>query len=731
MNHNKNAKHPYVMDKNKNKNKNNPDSKGLTDCHHEALKETNLESNNQQSIPISGDIVEKHQGAPEQADVASNVSSDSIASSHSEDMKRQSLDDRIKLPRFLLRRKEKTGKDIIIEGQDLTGGANKSCTDITFSIFYGNPDPARQELRHVNFEASLNKEFFEHCKRESVRPSGRNARRQQKHENDAEHAIPQLKELMQLAVEVNDDVLEAWGGNCVVCERPAKALVHRPLCCSIDGYHKTVDGTKMRELMTEIAKMAKDLDTDEKVGEAIGSMLEGPYIHHLAVPVCEPCHHCESHIKEKVGDYIQKTLKGINDKLKRQKKGPLQHSGFVEAAAPAATPNENEIKSQGKLQTSLEGANERDTEDMMIPIRLSAFIGKPAIDPNDTPRQYQLTNLVFTSKWHALALISPQVQDREYLPYQLIAAYHEKMILNAAKFRCAVCPERVVAVKLLHRPISFRRDNTYGSNAEDLRQMIFRFFQYVRGKWKDPEVVATLGTDGVCHVNEFVVPICNNPCCEEAARIGAQIFVARQLPAGEGLFYPDIQPSVDFTTLFKEIGGAKNGRLFVQKIGDGTMADPIVKKQRETKGVTVGALRDMFMEGKSWREVSKWLEQTKTTLKIDPPNETALINMSKKRASNFWAKHYSSIGGVHLDVDEGSNRHAVKGLGRRGVSESLTLRPGATHLEIVNLMERIRLSETCDEEFEAEEQKRRELSPEDAEEKHQKFMETLAKDIDE
>ncbi|OJD27289.1 hypothetical protein ACJ73_01313 [Blastomyces percursus] len=439
-----------------------------------------------------------------------------------------------------------------------------------------------------------------------------------------ESGLPQFQELAYLAAGFNEEVLNLCVGGCATCgsydedgdsdgdggkrkgkASAASAMVYRPLCCSADGYEME-DGVWMRKLMMAIAHLVDEFDTCEKAKKAIGIVekIEGmddeaetyPFVNMLAVPVCEPDGECQNIVEKAIDSFMQGILKGLESDNKRSSTRFSSRDSFSKGAFDDSVWEDDMDLSDGDTEKDDDDYSGADKEngqvpskkrerpslsrhmslETMQPVRLVVFYGIPIVDPKEPPRHGRLNMLLFTSNWPIEMLTGyGDREEPEYVCYQRIAAFHEQAMLDAADFRCAICPGTgTKATALFHSPISFKRDNSNSSpSLQPIRDIVMKLAKYVGGNWKYSDTTAALGLDGFPNITEFVVPICErNSVCNKTALVTAQVFLHMYLPEGVIPLYPDLYPTTDFRICKKEKFG-KHPKLISKMLGTGLMSD--------------------------------------------------------------------------------------------------------------------------------------------------------------
>ncbi|PGH29865.1 hypothetical protein GX50_07384 [[Emmonsia] crescens] len=529
-------------------------------------------------------------------------------------------------------------------------------TALTFNVFYGKPDLSHQQLKHVAFtdNAAVHTEFFEHCGRPVLMQSGKKGgvgkgkgtgKGKAKMKNASrpcqrvESGLPQFQELAYLAAGFNEEVLKLCVEVCAGCGRGdvdndggkgkgkagVGAIVYRPLCCSLDGYEMLEDGVWMRRLMMVIARLVEELDTCEKAKKAIGiaEKVEGmgdeeethPFVNMLAVPVCEPDGECQNIVEKVIDSFVQGILKGLGNDEKQSSAKVSSRESFPKDVFDEFDWEDDMDQSEGDGDTEDDNDNDSDEDteneqvarkkrdrpslsrhmslENMQPVRLVVFCGIPIVDPKEPPRYGRLNMLLFTSNWPTEMLAGySNPNQHEHENYQRIAAFHEQAILDAADFRCAICPAtRTKATALFHCPISFKRDNSNASpGLQIIRDIVMNLAKYVGGSWKYPDTTAALGLDGFPNITDFVVPICQkDSVCEETAQVAAQVFLHIYLPEGVMPIYPDLYPATDFARVWGKEKVGRNPKLMSKMLGIGLMSDLINDNHMDYKDVNVAA----------------------------------------------------------------------------------------------------------------------------------------------
>ncbi|KAK2802151.1 hypothetical protein FQN51_004832 [Onygenales sp. PD_10] len=488
----------------------------------------------------------------------------------------------------------------------------KPTVPINLNVFYGYPNINVPRLQHITFRASIHEEFFAYCQRSTTAgQKGRDERRQQRFEAE----LPQFGELAYLAAAFNETLLGLCEGACVGCGRAGevKGMVYRPLCCGggdgVYGFEGLKDEVGMRQLMMVVGNLVEEFDSDEMVMRAIGvvdwdAFGKGAggdgntavseeeeevtaFVNMLAVPVCDPDSECQYIVERVINTFMQGILKGLEIGEKRSSARLSTQSipketldiGWQDILGETATEDEAESNAEEE-STPIPPKPRPLSMDDMLPIRLAVYCGAPIVDPTEIPHPDRLSLFLFTSTWPVEVLVSHKPDHRDYTNYQRISALHEKAILDAANFRCATCPYPTKATVLFHRPISFKRDNSTGNCAKAIRDITMRLIQYVGGEWKYPETMALLGLDGVCHINDFAVPICQkNSVCEETARIASQAFLHMNFPEGVKPLYKNLYPHSDFSSMCSKNSVGRNPKLLAKKLGKGMMSDSFYEEE--------------------------------------------------------------------------------------------------------------------------------------------------------
>ncbi|PGG96851.1 hypothetical protein GX51_07631 [Blastomyces parvus] len=479
-----------------------------------------------------------------------------------------------------------------------------------------------------------------------------------------ESGLPQFQELAYLAAGFNEELLKLCVSGCAACgsceegddgdggkgkgkASVASAMVYRPLCCSVDGYEMLEDGVWMRKLMMAIAHLVDEFDTCEKAKKAIGIVeeVEGmnyeaetyPFVNMLAVPVCEPDGECQNTVEKAIDSFMQGILKGLESDNKRSSarfssrdsfsKGAFDESVWEDDMDQSDGDTEKEdddVDSDGDTENKEVSPKKRDRPslsrhmslDDMQPVRLVVFCGIPIVNPNAPPRHGRLNMLLFTSNWPTEMLTDYGDQaEAEYVCYQRIAAFHEQAILDAANFRCAICPgTETKATALFHSPISFKRDNSNSSSGlQPIRDIVMKLVKYVGGNWKYPDTSAALGLDGFPNITDFVVPICErDSVCEKTALVAAQVFLHMYLPEGLVPLYPDMYPTTDFARIWKKEKFGKNPKLMSRMVGTGLMGDDHVGGQEQHNDTNTKTPQRPPLEGRHSSNGSSTVSRQKT-----------------------------------------------------------------------------------------------------------------------
>ncbi|TPX26698.1 hypothetical protein DIZ76_012160 [Coccidioides immitis] len=480
---------------------------------------------------------------------------------------------------------------------------------VSLSFFYGKPCLNAPQLEHVKYDSKADKDLFE--KNTFIREKPIQSDNQD--QDQREDSLSQLKELVSLAGSCNDDILSSWAGECVICDQAvALAAVHHPLCFTFDGYSSLADGREMHGMMAYIAKLVKELDTEGKIQNAVGntSTTTNPHVHFLSAPVCTITPGCRLKAGQELAQLAQfaKNPGDIGDvdegeappsKARDSKRMSKRESVMVDKWEDLDTTSN--FEPEGILPISkMDVASSQPVNSLnRVPLRVVVFCGKPIIDTKATTSRNLLSIMAFTLRWdvNELATVSRKMSknhDDGSQFYNSLGAFLETRILGAAEFRCCICPDRKLATTLVHRPISFRRDNTAGVGAQETRKLILKLVQLVGDgcRWTAPETEAVLGSDGTWHANLFVVPICrrDNVVCEEATRIAAKRFLDNQLvgiPGGTTAFklaWPELFFDANLSAIYTVNNAGKLPKMVVQKIGLGVMSDPKIetKAAKET-----------------------------------------------------------------------------------------------------------------------------------------------------
>ncbi|KAK2805605.1 hypothetical protein FQN50_006120 [Emmonsiellopsis sp. PD_5] len=537
----------------------------------------------------------------------------------------------------------------------------KPTVPINLNVFYGYPNINVPRLQHITFRASIHEEFFTYCQRSTAAgQKGREERRQQRFQAE----LPQFGELAYLAAAFNETLLGLCEGACVGCGRAGevKGMVYRPLCCGggegVYGFEGLRDEVGMRRLMMVVGNLVEEFDSDEMVMRAIGvvdwdTFGKGAaggdentviseeeeeviaFVNMLAVPVCDPDSECQYIVERVINTFMQGILKGLEIGEKRSSARLSTQSipketldiGWQDILGDTAS--EDEVESNAEEESTPIPPKPRPLSmDDMLPIRLAVYCGAPIVDPTEIPHPDRLSLFLFTSTWPVEVLVSHKPDHRDYTNYQRISALHEKAILDTANFRCATCPYPTKATVLFHRPISFKRDNSTGNCAKAIRDITMKLIQYVGGEWKYPETMALLGLDGICHINDFAVPICQkNSVCEETARIASQAFLHMNLPEGVKPLYQNLYPHSDFSSMCSKNSVGRNAKLLVKKLGKGMMSDSFYEEE---------------------------------PLASIPETEPLSLLAESPRSSNYCPNTATSGGGIDTQMTIAHLRHAIE-----------------------------------------------------------------------
>ncbi|KAK2739769.1 hypothetical protein FQN57_006466 [Myotisia sp. PD_48] len=474
---------------------------------------------------------------------------------------------------------------------------------IVFSVFFGNLNSSTQRVHHVMFDAKTNGSFFENARTQAEDPRGRLW-------GPAKYCdvsdASQLKEIFGLSTAHTNRILELWEGKsmkCAICtQERVVALTYQPLCCTYDGYYALADGDRLFGLMLSIAKLVRELASNVSVRNAIGSSGATPYVNALAVPICSPAGPCGTASTFGIAAFLSRIAKGIfedddggddcgelggetGNEPRASFSRAVEDQEHVPTSKTTAAANvetdeweDDDVSdsSEDDLDTGSLGCSSptQTSPSERLPLRYVAICGQPILNETKDPslKASRLSCLVFTSRWDSSLLesigSSSGNEDIDDEPYQIIASFHERFIMESAEFRCAICPGSVFATTMVHRPISFRQSNENSPGAVPLRQTMLKLLQYVGGKLKYPDTNAALGYDGVWHINDFVVPICRrNSVCEETARIAALRFVKAHIAPNMNIMYPDLSPDTDLMAEYWVENSGKIPRLVVDKVG--------------------------------------------------------------------------------------------------------------------------------------------------------------------
>lgn len=500
----------------------------------------------------------------------------------------------------------------------------------TFSEF--GPQSYQETLHYASFKANVRSDFFSLSSNIEDKPDGtlkpsRGAAQRAVREQKSRRSASQAKEIAFLSAQFNDEILRLWKqttdhGQCAApfCTNAAKGVIHQPLCCSSTGYYGLTDGEDARRLMLAVARQAPELDTEAKLRGAIGASGQDAFVNGLALPVCSANGRCMKYIRLCLASFIksQKTISSSSVQQHDAKNGTCNYQ---------PTPNTGTFTQGDHAQIAHIISSRRDKSHLSsnhvtrsasvdsIHVRVSVYVGRPSIDPREQPRENQLSNLVFTAPW-PLSLFPINMTSMEALRlYEQICAFHEHRILEEGDFRCAICPSMIRATTLLHRPISLRRDNSYGAFTAQLRQTIFNLHRYLRGRWDYPSITASLGNDGLPHINDFVVPLCKrNTLCEEVARIAVALFMDRQVPGGlaDQVLLPALSCDTNLSQGVNLDVDEDPPKCIVKRLGECRLYND--KETQECNGaepeatlLTVDDLRKCVEDSHNWDDVQRWI----------------------------------------------------------------------------------------------------------------------------
>lgn len=404
--------------------------------------------------------------------------------------------------------------------------------------------------------------------------------------------------LASLATRYNNQILALPPQICSVCLKPSpEALVHRALFWSLEGYGNQDDGAVMETFMRHIASRVKNLNTKEKIAEAIGEAGRGAYIHEMAAAVCREESECHAVATSNIENFIASNMKDAKASRKHTKEdskgtSQVQHGAQVwrlkdindkamvyvnEAGWELVDDDDNDDgKSLFPEAASYIDAGMVAAPNDLVKFRLSVFCGRPILDPDTPPRRGRISSLVFTSKWPTSFASggAGKLYEQEYQNYRVIAGFHNQHILQAANFCCVMCADEKPATELVHHLISFKRDNTIGAQADGIKKSVMKLFQFVEGRWKFPEMNAALSPDGRCHINEWAVPICSrNSNCEALARLAVKEAMRRLMPEDVRPHYLDMFRDTVFSRPFPHVQGGKYPKVVVKKLAGGIAND--------------------------------------------------------------------------------------------------------------------------------------------------------------
>ncbi|KZZ87702.1 hypothetical protein AAP_05406 [Ascosphaera apis ARSEF 7405] len=159
------------------------------------------------------------------------------------------------------------------------------------------------------------------------------------------------------------------------------------------------------------------------------------------------------------------------------------------------------------------------------------------------------------------------------------------------------------------------RVSVYGAFTAQLRQTIFNLHRYLRGRWDYPSITASLGNDGLPHINDFVVPLCKrNTLCEEVARIAVALFMDRQVPGGlaDQVLLPALSCDTHLSQGVNLDVDEDPPKCIVKRLGECRLYDD--KETQECNGAESGAtlltvddLRKCVEDSHNWDDVQRWI----------------------------------------------------------------------------------------------------------------------------
>lgn len=535
---------------------------------------------------------------------------------------------------------------------------------IWLSIFFGNLDPVFPRLDHARFNAKITEDVFERApvrrytdssSRSYDSNSGRDLAPQQRLSQD----LASVAAIKHLSTTFTDEVLTCVTQGCAICQNiNAQSVVYRPLSATRSGYFELPDFAQTGRLMSIIASHTTHITEKAELDWSIGNMPnEKPYVCTLAVPVCAADGECSRVAAVKIQAYIDAILEGrirpnavaaeygVSDLTRGQDFSSTRDggkvvtdyfgdTGFLETSFPTSDPG------SGRLHT----------------VGTTVFIGRPSLQVDDCPKRGQLGCLVYTSNWPKSLLPGPSKNEADdAIDYCSIAASHEKLILESADYRCAMCSELVRARSLLHHPLAFERTSAQTNLDEHLRQLVMRLFRFVNGRWNYQDVNSALGSGSDAHIFDYVVPICRSKSvCEEVARAAAQEFIQQLRPPRMRVIFVGLKPDTDL----KVFEGAADEdfewereppRLLVSRPGaEGLMTEKADRGEDPNASSPIPKLRHRLEVERSKRNFLKNMMRTRSGDASGSESEESEID-----ESTIWVY-------VRTDLEDGTSEHSAE-----------------------------------------------------------------------
>ncbi|OJJ44214.1 hypothetical protein ASPZODRAFT_134999 [Penicilliopsis zonata CBS 506.65] len=420
---------------------------------------------------------------------------------------------------------------------------------IRYSVYFGGITLVRPQLRHRRFETTVSEQVF----RGKGKGKGAGGERPSQLKrvflrrfagSTCSEEMGTFRALVSLAVRFEQTILDSLERKTcpICCERLARFLVHRPLCAVRNGFVDLADSEDIQKLMAAISS-----DTADTAGGNVeGNWRDGEkaFVCELAVPICEPEGECHRIVARNVERY----LAGIRQ---ASREPSLSEGDTVRLSQCSSTPaiyDEIYDERQTEKETNSTITN-------LATIGVTAFIGRPLLRLSTPIPRGQLSCLVLSSQWpRSMLPTTDKSEATKAIDYCRISAAHEETILSAGDYRCAVCPGRVTARSLVHRPISYARP-TAATDAADgrrsaLKNMAMYLFQHVEGRWTYRERCQALGVQHDAQIFDFIVPVCETGgVCEDVARTSAREFIKLLLllpgTADLGLVFSGLNPDTD------------------------------------------------------------------------------------------------------------------------------------------------------------------------------------------